>query len=153
MPQPSDQGFIFTPPPEGKPYLGNLSTVNAVVQRFADAISTANHEFHTGVLTRDECLEKMHTACTEMGEAFAGNDDEYTIAPWQGSRLAARVRTHLPAAQGGDDASAIAAHFEWVATQLTHAYNHAATGTADEQIGPVVKTGLSSLVKMLLGVE
>lgn len=153
MPHPSDQEIHYTLPPSGKPYLGALVTVNAVLQRFADAISTANHEFHTGVLTRDDCLEKMHRVCFEMGMAFAGEDSDYSIAPWQGSRLAARIRASLPAAKGQDDAMAIEAHFEWVAMQLTEAYNQAATGTADEQIGPVVKVGLSSLVKMLLGVE
>jgi hypothetical protein len=141
---------IELPERDGRPYLGEVAVVSGLVHNFVTGVMQARHAFAAGTATREASLQDIEDWCFEMGHIFLGEDPSYQPAPWNGPRLAGRIRALIPGVRGEEHAGV--EYFRWLAKQVLALCTAMEGGMADQEAGPIVKQGMLEAVQFLTGV-
>lgn len=152
--QPNENFTRIEPTLDGRPFLGDMNTVNSLVEHFVRAVLRTMDDFHAGKIERQAGIDAVEALCKEYGTIFAGNDERYQPAQWLGSRLAGRIMASVPGSKWGESVdNAVAEYFRWLSKQIIKVHTEMHKGMADEEAGPVVQCGMKDAVAFLLGVR
>ena len=145
-------GLEFTPPPEGKPYLGDLEVVSGLVNHFAYRVLEIESAFRAGKPGYENAQQRIEAMAAKAGAAIMGNDPEFSVAPWQNrDRLGTVLRLTTPGIQYLDDPGV--KFFEWMALGLVKIARAMEQGMPDEAAGPKVRVLLDDAIQKIIGIK
>lgn len=140
---------------DGRPFLGDQPTVEALLRHFAAEVVTRYDEVGHGVLTPSDAANSDREDCFRLARVFCGQDPAYApVRQWSGKPLADHLRERMARdlQPEDDDMLLIAQALAVLVHQIYDALRAAADGAPDEAVIKQVDASVRSLAMALLGV-
>lgn len=148
----TDDGFYFTPPPKGKPYLGDSSVVHGLISAFANDVMAEYHKYLAALPGGMDAQVKIAAMAKRYGDIFMGRNPNYAPAPWHcPARMGGKLRFAVASIKGDDDPGE--GFFRALAVDCCQASKAMADGMSEEEAGPRLQEILEDAAKWMLGVN
>jgi len=140
---------------DGRPYLGDLATVEKLLRQFSAEVLERYDEVGHGVLTPQDAAGADRDACVALARMFCGQNAAYApVKDWTGKPLADHLRERMSRdiAPDDDDVQVVAQALAVLVHKLYDVLRSASDGGADDALMQQAEASVRSLSMALVGV-